>query len=384
MNNDQYVTTLRGDTAIVSPVTEATNVLPAALNKQTLETWGVRESDYSRIREVANTLDPKVQLSAHTFGRDLGSSSQQVGDDLLSIVKTSELEGAGKKLSQVVAIAQKINLDSANAVRSKWPVIGPVINRIKLASLKVRGQFESASEQIGTLLSEVEHVQENLERDNVSLEAQKAVVIEEFHAYGVHIAAANLRMAELKAELVERKATAHSPLQLHELSELDAYIATLDKRTADLLVSQQHAFQELPAIAIIQSNNSALVDKYHTIRTVTVPVWRRIFRTGLSLKQQDAAVTLADVIDQTTNSMIRTSAKMLKDNAIGVARANQRLVIDVSTLEFAHKTFIETVVGVQEAQQEGIATRKREVLKIQQMRQQKHALLNHDAPSVVH
>ncbi len=104
----------------------------------------------------------------------------------------------------------------------------------------------------------------------------------------------------------------------------------------------------------------------------------------MSLKQQDAAVTLADVIDQTTNSMIRTSAKMLKDNAIGVARANQRLVIDVSTLEFAHKTFIETVVGVQEAQQEGIATRKREVLKIQQMRQQKHALLNHDAPSVVH
>jgi len=107
MNNDQYVTTLRGDTAIVSPVTEATDVLPAALNKQTLETWGVRESDYSRIREVANTLDPKVQLSAHTFGRDLGSSSQQVGDDLLSIVKTSELEGAGKNFLRLLQLPRK-------------------------------------------------------------------------------------------------------------------------------------------------------------------------------------------------------------------------------------------------------------------------------------
>ncbi|WP_019335016.1 toxic anion resistance protein [Pseudomonas syringae] len=384
MNNDQLVTTAQGSTVLELLDTAGTDAITSALDKQTLETWGVRECDYSRIREVAKTLDPKNQTSAHVFGRDLGTGSQQVSDDLLGAVTASELEGAGKKLTQVVSIAQKINLNSAHVARSNWPVIGPVIDRIKLASMKVRGQFESASEQIGTLLSEIAYVQENLEKDNVSLEAQKAVVIEEFHNYGVHIAAANLRIAELKVELVERKASAHSPLQLHELSELDSYITSLDKRAADLMISQQHAFQELPAISIMQSNNSALVDKYHTISTVTIPVWRRIFRTGLSLKQQDAAVTLADEIDEATNAMIRASAKLLKDNAIGVAKSNQRPVIDFSTLEFAQKTLIETVIGIQEAHQEGIAIRKREIPKIQQMRQQNHGLLNLDAPSVVH
>ncbi len=61
---------------------------------------------------------------------------------------------------------------------------------------------------------------------------------------------------------------------------------------------------------------------------------------------------------------------MLKDNTISTAKANQRLVIDVETLQEVHESLMSTVQEVVRINQEGIAQRHTASQQLQAMRQQ--------------
>lgn len=364
-------------------VTEASTLLPAALDQRTLEGLGVNAQDMARIREVAQKLDPNVVQTVSEFGRDIGGAKVDA-DDLLGSVTTGDLDEAGKKLSQVVHIARSINLKGASSLRSQVPVIGPLIDRFSLSTSKLRGQFESASVQIDTLVTEVEKTQNNLSRHNASLENMKTAVKQDYREMGIHIAAGKLRLAELSDELAHLRSTAQTPMEVQQVADLDAYISNLDKRIGDLTVSQHSTLQELPMMAVIQSNNTMLIDKFGTIREITVPAWRRQYRLALSLKQQENAVAMANDIDNATNELIKQNALLLKQNAISTAKANQRLVIDIETLKFAQDTLIGTVEEVIRIQQAGVVERQNAEKQIEGMRLKLQSRLTNRNSSAVH
>lgn len=149
---------------------------------------------------------------------------------------------------------------------------------------------------------------------------------------------------------------------------MDALISNLDKRIGDLTALQQSAMQSLPTIRMIQANNQMLVDKFHTIREITVPAWKRQFMLALTLNEQRNAVQLATKIDDTTNDLLKRNAELLHRNSVETAKANQRLVIDVDTLQKVQATLIQTVEDVIKIQREGVAQRKAAEKEIQGMR----------------
>ena len=211
----------------------------------------------------------------------------------------------------------------------------------------------------------------------------KVAVKEEYREMGIHIAAGKLRLAELTGQLSHLRASANSPMEVQQLADLDAYVSNLDKRIGDLTVSQHSTLQELPMIAVIQSNNGMLIDKFSTIRDVTVPAWRRQYRLALSLKHQENAVAMANDIDNATNELIRQNALLLKQNAVSTAKANQRLVIDIETLQFAQDTLISTVEEVIKIQRSGVVERQNAEKRIAGMRLNlRNRLSDSSSPSV--
>ncbi len=106
--------------------------------------------------------------------------------------------------------------------------------------------------------------------------------------------------------------------------------------------------QMLPMVRIIQSNNIALVDKFKTIRQLTLPAWKRAFVMALTLDEQKNAVELANTIDDATNSLMKRNAELLHQNSVATAKANQRLVVDVETLKHVHEEILQTLADVRD------------------------------------
>lgn len=131
----------------------------------------------------------------------------------------------------------------------------------------------------------------------------------------------------------------------------------MEKRVSDLQVLQQSAMQTLPMIRIIQSNNLMLVDKFYAIKNITLPAWKNQISLAISLNEQKNSVQLANSIDDATNELLRRNADLLHQNSVDTAKANQRSVIDIETLEHVQNTLIKTVNDVIQVQKEGMQKR---------------------------
>lgn len=243
--------------------------------------------------------------------------------------------------------------------RSRLPLIGPLIDRFRVRSTGFMARFDTTREQIEHLVSEVQTTQQGIAQRNASLDEMFAAVREEHRLLGVHIAAGKVRLAELREQAEGlRGNVGNDPGRVQELADLDAMVANLDKRIGDLIALQHSAMQSLPTIRMIQANNQMLVDKFHTIREITVPAWKRQFMLALSLNEQKNAVELATAIDDTTNDLMKRNAALLHRTSVETAKENQRLVIDVDTLKQVQTTLIKTVEDVIRIQQEGVQKRK--------------------------
>ena len=149
----------------------------------------------------------------------------------------------------------------------------------------------------------------------------------------------------------------------------------------DLRTLQQSALQTLPMIRIIQSNNLMLVDKFYAIKNITLPAWKNQISLALSLNEQKNSVELANTIDDATNELLRRNAELLHDNSVKTARANQRAVIDVETLEYVQNTLIKTVNDVIQIQKEGMQQRVQATEKLKSLQSNLNQLVIEDSQS---
>lgn len=335
-----------------------------------LQVLGLTEADLPEIERVAGSIQSSNPLSVAEFGRDVSEHTAAYSDELLAQVRNRDLEEAGTKLTKVITTARTLNLSALSDKRSRLPVIGPLVDRIKGRSNNFMAEFESTSAQMERLVNEVAQTQDGLRSRIDALESMFGSVRQEHRMLGIHIAAGKRRIAELRAEAEHlRQNLSNDPTKAQDLSDMEALISNLDKRIGDLVALQQAALQSLPTIRIIQANNQMLVDKYHTIQQIALPAWKKQFTLRLTLNEQRNAVELADNIDNATNELLVNNAKLLHKNSVETAKANQRLVIDVETLQAVQNTLIHTVQDVIRIQSEGVSNRQQAEKQILGMRE---------------
>lgn len=339
------------------------------LTPSALQSLGLKPQDIPEIQAAGSKIQEGKPLSVSQFGREVAEHTSRYADSLLDQVRNSDLDEAGNKLGQVLAAAQTLNVRVLTNRRSRIPVIGPLIDKVTLRGKAVLGQFDTTRAQIEKLVAEVSQTQTGISARNVGLEDMFVAVAQEHRLLGIHIAAGRLRLAELSAQADQMRASiGNDPAKLQKVADLDSLLSNLDKRIGDLVALQQSAMQSLPVIRMIQANNLMLVDKFHTIREITLPAWKRQFMLALTLNEQSNAVQLATQIDNTTNALLKSNAKLLHRNSVETAKANQRLVIDIDTLKEVQNTLIQTVEETIRIQADGASKRKAAEKEIQGMR----------------
>ncbi len=345
---------------------------PAATADLDLAAYGLGEADLPKISTLAGSIRSDDPGSALRFGRE--AARTDMGDELLALVRNKDLNQSGQALSEVVQIASRLNAGMV-AGRSRLPLIGGLIDRMRDRVGVLSSQFESTRSQIDRLMVEVDTTQQALEQRNQTLEQTFQSVEQDVRALGQHVVAAKLRVRELLAEADQHATRSDGDLLAPQrVSDLRSLATVLDKRAGDLLATQQSALQNLPQIRLIQHNNRQLIEKFHTVRDVVLPSWKRNFVIALSLNEQRNAAELVRSIDDAANDMLRRNAELLHSNSVETAKANNRMVIDVATLQAVQQQLVQTVTEVQQLQAQGARDRITAEQQILQMRRAQQQL----------
>lgn len=307
---------------------------------------GISESELPEVTKMADSLKDLTISDVNQWGQDAAEHTVGYADQMLEMVTTSDLDETGKQLTDVLSHAKRINVSGLSFERSRVPVVGALIDKFRVRFSGALAQFKDAREAIDETAKEIKTTQANLQQRIDSLETAYEKVGEEYRILGRYIAASKLGIAQLDEEIAALKQDAGDAMSVQRISDMEGKRTQLEKRLANFTVLQQNAINTRPAIRLVQQNNAMLIEKYHQITSLTIPTWKRSMMLGLALEEQAQAVELAENIDNFTNQMMRDQAKMLKQNTLKTAAANQRLVIDVDTITFVQKELIDTVSGV--------------------------------------
>ncbi|WP_200847416.1 toxic anion resistance protein, partial [Microbacterium sp. 18062] len=118
--------------------------------------------------------------------------SARFADQLLDQVRNRDLDQSGEKLTQVLSVASSLNLGALSDNRSRIPIIGPLLDKIRLQKNNFMSNFDSTSEQIEKLVGEVAETQGNLSKRIKDFDVAFDAVSDEHRLLGIHIAAARI------------------------------------------------------------------------------------------------------------------------------------------------------------------------------------------------
>ncbi len=339
---------------VVDPTTEAIEHKFQQLNLQEI---GLQQDDFNAVLAARKELAEINHNAVAEYGKNIATQTSGYTDELLNLVQNKDLDETGQKLNQVVQVAQQLNTSSILNKKKNSGFFGGLMSKIKGAKNNIDMHFNTTKEQIDTLVKEIEKSQSGLKARVDTLDRMFHGVQSEYKQLGVYIAAGKLKQDEIQQEISTLTAQAQDQTTTQRVYDLNHLANNLEKRVSDLQVLQQSAMQTLPMIRIIQSNNLMLVDKFYAIKNITLPAWKNQISLAISLNEQKNSVQLANTIDDATNDLLKRNADLLHQNSVDTAKANQRSVIDIETLEHVQNTLIKTVNDVIQIQKEGMQKR---------------------------
>ncbi len=339
------------------PVESSTELTEQKFQQMDLKELGLQPADFQEVLAARKELQNMSHNSVAEYGKNIATKTSSYTDELLNLVQNKDLDATGQKLNQVVQVAQQLNTSSILNKKKSSGFLGNIISKFKGVKDNFDSHFNTTKEQIDVLVKEIETSQSGLKSRVDTLDKMFDGVQEEYKQLGIHIAAGRLREQELQQEIAVLTALPQDQSTTQKIYDLNHLANNLEKRISDLQVLQQSAMQTLPMIRIIQSNNLMLVDKFYAIKNITLPAWKNQISLAISLNEQKNSVQLANTIDDATNELLRRNADLLHQNSVDTAKANQRSVIDIETLEHVQNTLIKTVNDVIQIQKEGVQKR---------------------------
>ncbi|QBQ16036.1 toxic anion resistance protein [Acinetobacter haemolyticus] len=351
-----------------------------------LKELGLQPQDLAEVMNAHKELAEINTTVVAEYGKNIATKTSTYTDELLNLVQNKDLDATGQKLNEVVQVAQQLNTSSILNKSKSSGFFGGLLSKIKGAKQSFDQHFNTTKEQIDALVKEIESSQSGLKARVGTLDKMFDAVQEEYKQLGVYIAAGHLKQQDIQQQILTLTTLEQDQKTTQQIYDLNHLANNLEKRVSDLQILQQSAMQTLPMIRIIQSNNLMLVDKFYAIKNITLPAWKNQISLAISLQEQKNSVQLAKAIDDTTNDLLRRNAELLHQNSVDTAKANQRSVIDVETLEHVQNTLINTVNDVIQIQKEGMQKRAEATTRLRVLQENLNHLVlensGHNPPKV--
>lgn len=344
MENNEIVLTGNG-----SPIDKEGNVNLANVTATDLDTT---------YRPIANQLNEADVNSILNYGAEIQNTIAKQSDTFLSNVRAQQGGEVGTLINELLAELNYIDVDELNKTGfQKFISRVPLLNKLVIDVKKIFQKYDKITANVDRISNKVKAGMINSVKDNTSLQTMfdgNVNLIKEIEKY---IVAGQIRFKELSEELAVMEGNPAN-YQDYEIADKRTFINRLDKRLADMKVVRFILLQSLAQIRVVQNNNTSLAEKAQSILTTTMPVWKNQLTLAVALQRQKQNIEVQRKVSETTNTILRKNAEMLKQNSIEVARENENTIVSLDTLKMTTQSLIETLTEVKQIHEQGTQTRR--------------------------
>lgn len=267
-----------------------------------------------------------------TFGSDL--IRQSAAKNSILQKRMGEFSKAGGESGEVSKGLEDLSikmrdLDPSGLDFMKTGMLGKLFNPIR----RYFERFKTADAEIAGIVKSLDKGKNILKNDNTTLEIEQAAMRDLTKQLNQKIELGTQLDAYLGNAAENAKAAGEDPEKIKFIEE--EIIFPLRQRVMDfqqLLVVNQ---QGIIAMEVIRKNNLELIRAVDRAETVTISALRVAVTVAGALYNQKIVLEKVQLLNETTNNMISSTARMLKEQGAAIQREATEASISPDTLKQA-------------------------------------------------
>lgn len=308
----------------------------------------------SKYLALTEKVDVHNLTTVHEYGSELNSVVAENGERFLSSVKATDGGEIVALTTELLAQLNMINVDELNS-DNKWKNFLrklPIVNKFVTTIENVKIKYNDIAENVNEIASKMGDAKLVALKDNSTLQEIFDNNVTYINRIRELIIGAKVLLEESEKKLADMHEHI-SDYENYEISEMQDFIGSLQKRIADMQVTETVLQQNLLQIKATQGNNMAIAEKSNNIVTNVIPLWKNQLSIAVIMNNQTKNVEAQKMLTETTNKILAENAKNLHTNSVAVAKANEESVISLDTLKTTTQELIATIKEVERIHADG-------------------------------
>jgi uncharacterized protein YaaN involved in tellurite resistance len=350
----------------------------------------VTEQEYSQIKKrqeqlklqpevqtLAEKIDVKNQIAVLEFGKDTANGISTFSDRMLATIKQSNLEKSTALLNNLNKIMDRFDPKDFQEEEKKG-FIKKLFSKSKEQLDRILSKYDTMNKEVDAVYNEIQKYELEMKNNTVQLEQMYDENLNYFHSLSEHIAAIDVKVAELQKQLPEltSKADAGDQEAMMEIETITRGIELLQQRGYDLEMAQQVSFQSAPQIRLMQQGNNHLIGKINSAFVTTIPIFKQGLIHAVTMQRQKLVSDSMAELDKRTNEMLVRNAENVRQNSVNIARQAGSPSIKIETIETTWQTIMAGIEETKQIQAETVRNREEGRKRIEQLQLEYEKLKN--------
>ncbi|MER2126205.1 toxic anion resistance protein [Solibacillus sp.] len=321
-----------------------------------------------QVQTLAQKIDVKNQIAVLEFGKETAQGISTFSDRMLATIKQSNLEKSTSLLNNLNKIMDRFDPQDFQEEQKKG-FLKKLFSKSKEQLERVLSKYDSMNKEVDAVYTEIQKYEIEMKNNTVQLEQMYDENLNYFHTLSEHVAAIDLKVADLRQQLpaLNAKADAGDQQAMMELETVTRGIELLEQRGFDLEMAQQVSFQSAPQIRLMQQGNNHLIGKINSAFVTTIPIFKQGLIHAVTIQRQKLVSDSMAELDRRTNEMLVRNAENVRQNSVNIARQAGSPSIKMETIETTWKTIMAGIEETKQIQAETVRNRDEGRKRIEQL-----------------
>ncbi|MER2105951.1 MAG: toxic anion resistance protein [Solibacillus sp.] len=355
------------------PVNEVVEAAPKQLVSQE-ELSQIRQRQIAlrqdpKVQTLAEKINPKDQIAVLEFGKETANGISTFSDRMLKTISQSNLEKSTSLLNNLNKIMDRFDPKDFLEEEKKGGFLKRLFSRSKEQLERLLSKYDTMNKEVDAVYTEIQKYEVEMKRNTVQLEQMYDENLNYFHSLSEHVAAIDVKVADLRQQLsaLELRANGGDQEAALELETLTRAVELLEQRQHDLEMAQQVSFQSAPQIRLMQQGNNHLIGKINSAFVTTIPIFKQGLVHAVTMQRQRLVSDSMAELDRRTNEMLVRNAENVRKNAVDIARQAGNPSIKIETIETTWQTIMAGIEETKQIQAETVRNREEGRKRIEQL-----------------
>lgn len=339
---------------------------PDATKKEVEQSLAVPKEHAEKIDETAvqrGSQIMKIDLNSSSDRHDVVKAVNDLGNDIARqsaqknemlsrrMVDLSRQGGeSGDVAKGLEDLSEKMrDLDPSGIDFAKSGTLGKVFNPVR----RYFNRYKTADAEIAAIVKSLEKGKTTLKNDNVTLELEENSMRELTAKLNQNIAMATDLDAYLTDAIEKAKASGSADDERIKFVE-EEVLYPLRQKILDFQQLQVVNQQGIVSMNVIRRNNNELMRAVDRAENVTVSALRVAVTAAGALYNQKIVLEKVDALNETTNNMIASTAKMLKEQGSDIHAKASEANISADVLKQSFADTIQALDDISKYKQEAL------------------------------